>query len=184
MGTRTCLQPWQACCSGYGTQRQTGCTRCSNSDPREGTWIFAGRIAGRAMVDVFSKSKRSDVMSRIRGRDTKPERSVRSMLHGLGCRFRLNRVDLPGKPDIVLPRHQTVVFVHGCFWHRHKDCRFAYTPKTRTRFWLSKLEQNARRDHSMRGELLKLGWRVITVWECDLRMPDKLRRRLKRLFRE
>jgi len=132
------------------------------------------------VVDVSSKAKRSDVMSRIRGRDTGPERAVRSMLHRMGYRFRLHRTDLPGKPDIVLPRHQTVIFVHGCFWHRHKDCRYAYTPKTRARFWLNKLEQNSQRDRSVRGELRRLGWRVITVWECNLRTPDKLCRRLKR----
>lgn len=130
------------------------------------------------MVDVFTKSKRSEVMSRIRGRDTKPERAVRSILHRLGYRFRLHRTDLPGKPDIVLPRSKIVIFVHGCFWHRHKDCRFAYTPKTRTEFWLKKLESNVAHDHKVQTQLSELGWFVITVWECELRTPEKLARRL------
>jgi len=130
------------------------------------------------MTDVFTPEKRSDVMSRIRGRNTKPERVVRSLLHRLGYRFRLHRTDLPGKPDIVLPKYKSVIFVHGCFWHRHKDCKFAYTPKSRTDFWIKKLESNANRDQKIIGELTELGWKVITVWECDLRVPDQLSRRL------
>lgn len=130
------------------------------------------------MADVFTKSKRSEVMSRIRGRDTKPERAVRSVLHRLGYRFRLHRTDLPGKPDIVLPRSKIVIFVHGCFWHRHEGCRFAYTPKTRTEFWLKKLESNVAHDHKVQTQLAELDWLVITVWECELRTPEKLTKRL------
>lgn len=126
------------------------------------------------MTDVFSKSKRSEVMSRIKGQNTKPELVVRSLLHRLGYRFRLHRTTLPGKPDIVLPRFKTVLFVHGCFWHRHKDCRFAYTPKSRTDFWLKKLESNVLRDIKVKSDLETLGWRVITVWECELRDMDQL----------
>jgi DNA mismatch endonuclease (patch repair protein) len=121
------------------------------------------------MTDVFIESKRSEVMSRIKGRNTKPELAVRSMLHRNGYRFRLHRVDLPGKPDIVLPRFKTVIFVHGCFWHRHNDCRYAYTPKSRVDFWLKKFDENVCRDGQVRVELENLGWRVVTVWECDLR---------------
>ena len=130
------------------------------------------------MTDVFTPEKRSDVMSRIKGRNTKPERVVRSLLHRMGYRFRLHRTDLPGKPDIVLPKYKSVIFVHGCFWHRHKDCKFAYTPKSRTDFWIKKLESNANRDQKIIGELTALGWKVITVWECDLRVPDQLSSRL------
>ena len=130
------------------------------------------------MTDVFSKSKRSEVMSRIKGRNTKPELVVRSLLHRLGYRFRLHRTTLPGKPDIVLPRFKTVIFVHGCFWHRHKDCRFAYTPKSRTDFWLKKLESNEIRDIRVKSDLELLGWRVITVWECELRDMDLLSRKI------
>jgi DNA mismatch endonuclease (patch repair protein) len=130
------------------------------------------------MSDVFTKAKRSDVMSRIGARDTKPERVVRSILHRMGYRFRLHRADLPGKPDIVLPRHKTVIFVHGCFWHRHEGCRFAYTPKTRPDFWLNKFEANVARDRVVKAKLEGLGWQVITVWACELRTPDELSRRL------
>lgn len=126
------------------------------------------------MTDVFSKSKRSEVMSRIKGQNSKPELVVRSLLHRLGYRFRLHRTALPGKPDIVLPRFKTVIFVHGCFWHRHKDCRFAYTPKSRTDFWLKKLESNVLRDIQVKSDLETLGWRVITIWECELRDMDQL----------
>ncbi len=130
------------------------------------------------MPDVFTKAKRAEVMSRIKSRDTQPERAVRSMLHRLGYRFRLHRIDLPGKPDLVLSRYRTVVFVHGCFWHRHKGCRFSYTPKTRVDFWQNKFASNVVRDQRVRSQLVKLGWRVITVWECELRSAERLSGRL------
>jgi DNA mismatch endonuclease, patch repair protein len=136
------------------------------------------------MVDVFTKQKRSQVMSRIRGRDTVPERGVRSLLHRLGYRFSLRAATLPGRPDLVLPAYSTVIFVHGCFWHRHTGCQFAYTPKTRPEFWLSKLTGNASRDRKVRRQLRALGWSVITVWECDLRTPATLARRLDRELRK
>lgn len=106
-------------------------------------------------------------MSRIRGKDTKPEKVVRSMLHRMGYRFRLHRKGLPGRPDIVLPKYRTVVFVHGCFWHRHRGCRNCTTPTNRREWWLTKLEGNATRDKAHRVALRKLGWRVVTVWECE-----------------
>ncbi|MHB8121847.1 MAG: very short patch repair endonuclease [Desulfuromonadaceae bacterium] len=130
------------------------------------------------MTDVFTTSKRSEVMSKIKNCNTKPELAVRSLLHRMGYRFRLHQANLPGKPDIVLSRYKTVIFVHGCFWHRHKECRFAYTPKTRTDYWLKKLESNSARDNQVKSDLELLGWRVITVWECELRMPDHLAGRL------
>src|SRR3954463_15983899 len=110
------------------------------------------------MVDLLTKERRSWNMSRIRSRDTKPEVLVRSLLHRLGLRFRLHR-PLPGRPDIVLPRHRTVVLVHGCFWHRHTSCRFAYTPKSNVQFWLAKFAGNVERDRKARRALHKLGWR-------------------------
>lgn len=113
------------------------------------------------------------MMSGIRGRDTKPELAVRRYLHGRGFRYRLHARELPGRPDIVLPRHRTVVFVHGCFWHRHEGCRFAYTPKTRQEFWLPKLEGNAVRDARDQQQLADLGWRVEVVWECEV-APGRL----------
>lgn len=132
------------------------------------------------MTDVFTKSKRSEVMSRIRSRDTGPERAVRSMLHGMGYRFRLHVANLPGKPDIVLPRYRTAIFVHGCFWHRHKGCRFCYTPKSRVQFWLDKFESNTRRDNEVKKLLWKQKWNVLIVWECELHFPDRLSKRLNK----
>lgn len=109
------------------------------------------------------------MMSRIRGSDTKPELAVRRWLHRRGYRFRLHRRDLPGRPDIVLPSLRTVVQVHGCFWHRHQGCRLAYTPKTNVYKWQSKFEENVARDKRDVEALAELGWRVIIVWECEVR---------------
>jgi DNA mismatch endonuclease, patch repair protein len=120
------------------------------------------------LTDVFSKAKRSEVMSKIKGRDTAPELRVRSLLHKMGYRFRLHVADLPGRPDIVLPRHRTVIFVHGCFWHRHEGCKLAYTPKTRTNFWLDKLKGNVIRDANSLRELQGSGWKVIVLWQCEI----------------
>ena len=139
---------------------------------------------GRLLMDVFSKSKRSEVMASIRGRDTRPERVVRSIVHRLGYRFRLNVRDLPGSPDLVLPRLDTVIFVHGCFWHRHPGCRYATTPATRVRFWQEKFDANVARDRRVAGQLRRLGWSVLTVWECQLKRPEVVADRLERLLRE
>jgi len=117
-------------------------------------------------------------MSRIKGRNTGPELQVRSLVHRLGFRFSLRRTDLPGKPDIVLPRLQTVVFVHGCFWHRHRKCRNSTIPKTRREFWLRKLNSNVSRDRKNAVALRALGWHVIVVWECELENEAKLRRKI------
>ena len=123
-------------------------------------------------------------MSRIRGKDTKPELAVRSALHRMGYRFRLHRKDLPGRPDIVLPKYRAVVFVNGCFWHRHKGCRSAYTPKTRKEFWAKKFRENSGRDRRSRTALEKQGWRVLTVWECETRSIDGLHKLLTPIFRK
>ena len=117
-------------------------------------------------------------MSRIRGRDTKPELLVRSVLHRLGFRFRLNPVRLPGRPDVVLTRHHTVIFVHGCFWHRHGGCRFAFQPKTNVEFWTEKFGQNVARDARNKRALRRLGWRVLVVWECEASDRAALTQRL------
>jgi len=119
------------------------------------------------MADSLSPEHRSWNMSRIRGRDTSPEKRVRSILHRMELRFSLHRKDLPGKPDIVMPRHATVVFVHGCFWHLHKNCKNARIPQTRRAWWKKKLEGNADRDLRIRVALRKFGWRVLTVSECE-----------------
>lgn len=133
-------------------------------------------------MDKISKSRRSWNMSRIGGINTSPEVKVRSLLHALGFRFRLHRKDLPGRPDIVLPRYRTVIFVHGCFWHRHECCRFAYIPKTRRAFWLRKFSSNVERDKKNQLALRKMGWRVVVVWECQLRNLTALVKRLLRIL--
>lgn len=126
------------------------------------------------MTDRVTKERRSWNMSRIRNKDTKPELLVRSLLHRLGYRFRLHREDLPGKPDIVLPKHRAVVEVRGCFFHRHRNCRYAYTPKTRRAFWLRKFRDNVKRDRVNMMLLKRAGWTVVTVWECQTRTPASL----------
>lgn len=121
-------------------------------------------------------------MAAIRAKDTTPERIVRRTLFALGYRFRLHVRDLPGSPDIVLPRHRTIVFVHGCFWHRHARCRYAYTPKTRPSFWLGKFSENMKRDSVARQKLRRDGWKVLVIWECQTRDPRLLAARLNRLL--
>lgn len=131
------------------------------------------------MADTISAERRSWNMSRIRGRDTAPEKRLRSLLHRAGFRFRLYSKDLPGKPDIVLPKYRTVVFVHGCFWHRHEGCRSTTTPSTRTEFWQAKFDGNVERDNRNKVELEAAGWTVIIVWECDLKADaDRIVRQL------
>jgi len=119
-------------------------------------------------MDIWSVEKRSVVMARIRGRNTKPELIVRSLLHRSGVRFSLRRRDLPGKPDIVLPKYGTAIFVHGCFWHRHKGCKVATTPKSHEAFWLAKFAANAQRDKRNQRDLKKAGWKVLVLWECEV----------------
>ncbi len=132
-------------------------------------------------MDRLTPEHRSWNMSRIRSSNTKPERMVRSLLHRMGYRFRLNRKDLPGTPDIVLPRHKAVVLVHGCYWHRHPGCRYAYTPKSRVEFWQAKFDANVERDKRVEAELVALGWRVFTVWECEVKSGDGLIERLQQI---
>ena len=119
------------------------------------------------MVDVVDKATRSRMMAGIHGKDTKPELIVRSFLHRTGLRFRLH-AKLPGKPDIVFPKYRTVVFVHGCFWHRHEGCRHATTPANNAAFWQEKFAANVRRDATVKQKLEELGWRVLIIWSCEL----------------
>lgn len=121
------------------------------------------------MIDLVSAATRSRMMSSIKGKNTKPELAVRRFLHASGFRFRLHRKDLPGKPDVVLPRYQLAIFVHGCFWHRHAGCFYSTIPASRENFWRAKLDGNALRDVSHVSELLGGGWRVLVVWECGLK---------------
>lgn len=135
------------------------------------------------MTDTLTSERRSWNMSRIKGRNTGPEKQLRSLLHRAGFRFRLHAKQLAGRPDVVLPKHRTVIFVHGCFWHRHPGCRNATTPSTRREFWQDKFDGNVRRDARNRTALEAAGWTVLTVWECELkadaesvirRLADKL----------
>ena len=123
------------------------------------------------MVDTISEERRSWNMSRIKGKDTKPELVVRSLLHKMGYRFRIHRKDLPGKPDIVLPKYKAIIFVHGCYWHRHKDCKNATTPKSSikgVKFWKDKFDGNVKRDKKHQKQLKEMGWKVQVIWECEV----------------
>ena len=135
------------------------------------------------MTDVFSEAKRSAVMRRVRGKDTSPEVRVRKVLTRLGARYRLHRADLPGKPDIVLPGRRLVLFVHGCFWHGHDCARGARVPKANRDYWLAKVGRNRARDLAAREALAALGWRVETIWECELKDTPTLKARLEDLLR-
>lgn len=127
------------------------------------------------MTDIVDSQTRSRMMAGIRGKDTKPELALRRALHALGYRYRLHPKDMPGKPDLVLAKYRAVIFVHGCFWHRHPGCHYASTPATRPEFWASKFEANVTRDRAARSALLASGWKVATVWECRLRTQSDLR---------
>lgn len=133
-------------------------------------------------MDTVPPEKRSTMMRAVRGKHTRPERVVRSAAHALGLRFRLHRRDLPGRPDLVFPRHRTVVFVNGCFWHRHADCSKASTPRTNRAFWREKFLQNVRRDERNVNELQARGWRVVVLWECQIRSIDDAKRQLRDSF--
>ena len=128
-------------------------------------------------------AKRSALMARIRSSNTQPELAVRCWLHAMGFRFRLHRRDLPGRPDLVLPRHKLVIFVHGCFWHQHAGCRLASSPKTRQGYWGPKLAGNVERDQRNAADLRASGWRVETIWECDARKPEILAARLTQIIK-
>ncbi|HVT85239.1 MAG TPA: DNA mismatch endonuclease Vsr [Chitinophagaceae bacterium] len=121
------------------------------------------------MSDVHDKKTRSYNMSRIRAKDTKPEMLVRKFLHAQGFRYRLHDNKLPGKPDIVLPKYKTIIFIHGCFWHGHKNCKYFVVPKTRTQWWLNKINSNKANDERVVKALKKQGWNIITIWGCKLR---------------
>ncbi len=129
-------------------------------------------------MDVFSREKRSQIMSRVSSKNTKPELVVRSLLHNMGYRFRLHRNDLPGKPDITLPKYKKIIFVHGCFWHGHIDCPRAKRPTTNKKFWNEKLNKNIERDKITVNNLKQLGWDVLTVWTCEVKDTEKLRNKL------
>ena len=134
------------------------------------------------MVDRVTPEQRSWIMSRVSAKDTKPEIAVRSMLHRMGFRFRLHDPRLAGRPDIVLRRHRTAIFVHGCFWHRHRGCKKATTPETRRDFWIRKFEKNIERDRKNYDQLEVQGWRVLVIWQCELEDPVSLEDRVSRFM--
>ncbi|WP_295840161.1 DNA mismatch endonuclease Vsr [uncultured Xanthomonas sp.] len=134
-------------------------------------------------MDILAPKQRSSLMSRIRGKDTKPELKVRQLAYALGFRFRLHRRDLPGSPDLVFASRRKVIFVHGCYWHRHPGCRYAYSPKSNVEFWQSKFAANVARDRLAAKALEEAGWQVLVVWECETRNVDALRIRLADFLR-
>lgn len=132
-------------------------------------------------MDIWDKKKRSEVMSKIRSKNTKPEILIRKALFAKGFRYRINDNKLPGKPDVVLPKYKTIIFIHGCFWHRHDGCKYAYTPKTNTDFWIEKIMANKERDIVNQSKLESMGWKVLTIWECEIRQKDKIPALIDRL---
>ncbi|MDP2724322.1 MAG: very short patch repair endonuclease [Bacteroidales bacterium] len=125
------------------------------------------------MTDVHNKITRSYNMSMVKGKNTKPEIIVRKYLHSNGYRYRLHDVKLPGKPDIVLPKYKTVIFVNGCFWHGHENCKYFVNPKTRTDWWLNKINDTRKRDEHKTEALLNLGWKVYVIWDCQLKAEKR-----------
>ena len=126
--------------------------------------------------------QRSRNMSAIKSKNTKPEIKVRKILHSMGYRFRLHSKDLPGSPDIVLPKYKTVIFVHGCFWHRHENCKYASTPKTRQEFWNKKFKVNVERDLQIQERIKDINWRSVVIWECETKNIDNLKERINDIF--
>ena len=134
------------------------------------------------MADLLTQARRSALMSKIRGKDTKPEKEIRSIVHRLGFRYRLHVSELPGKPDLVFPKRRKVLFVHGCFWHRHLACSLARLPKSRLDFWVPKLTANRQRDTRNTARLRRAGWKTCVIWECELSEANKLEKKIKRFL--
>lgn len=147
-------------------------------------WIASCPVVAYApfMSDTLTIPERSLLMAKIKGKNTRPEIAVRSLLHRAGFRFRIHVARLPGKPDIVLPKHRTVVFVHGCFWHRHRGCKASTTPKSHKRFWSDKFTRNVANDRKHLGQLRRLGWKVVVVWECQLKRPERVLARIEKVI--
>ena len=135
------------------------------------------------MTDTLSIAERSRLMAKIKGKNTAPERAVRSLLHRAGYRFRIHVRGLPGTPDVVLPKYRAVVFVHGCFWHRHRNCKIATMPQSHKKFWSEKFARNVANDARHRRKLRRLGWRVVTVWSCQLRHPERVLAKIEKALK-
>jgi DNA mismatch endonuclease, patch repair protein len=136
-------------------------------------------IGEENMPDVYDQTQRSKVMRSVRSENTKPEIIVRQILHSLGYRFRLHLQNLPGKPDIVLPRHHKIILVHGCFWHQHPGCKDAERPQSNTDYWNRKLDRNVQRDQEHMAALSESSWRILVIWTCETRNKDRLRQKLE-----
>ena len=134
------------------------------------------------MIDRLAPAERAKLMARVKGKDTNPERMVRSLIHRMGYRFRLHRKDLPGRPDIVLPRHKKIIFVHGCFWHQHSGCARSKRPASRPEFWNAKLDRNVERDKEVQTALRQRGWDILIIWECDLKIRENLIKMLRKFM--
>ena len=130
------------------------------------------------MVDHVDQAKRSLIMAAVHSKDTGPEKVVRGIVHRLGYRYQLHVKTLPGRPDLVVPARRKVIFVHGCFWHRHRKCRYATSPKSRRKFWKAKFAANVARDCRNERQLKRMGWALLTVWQCELKKKERLTRRL------
>ncbi|MGH7934279.1 MAG: very short patch repair endonuclease [Candidatus Binataceae bacterium] len=135
-------------------------------------------------MDILTRSERSEVMSRVRGKDTRPEMLVRRLIHAMGYRYRLHRRDLPGVPDLVFVGRRKIIFIHGCFWHRHPDCPNNRMPKSNVTFWRKKLSANRRRDRANLKRLLALDWKALVLWECQLRDVSAVRRKVRGFLEE
>lgn len=136
------------------------------------------------MADIFSKAKRSEVMSKVTAKDTRPEVKIRKHLFSEGFRYRKNDKRFPGKPDIVLPKYKTVIFVHGCFWHHHANCRAAALPQTNYEFWKDKMLTNVKRDKKNQNDLKKLGWKIIIVWQCQIKNRKLFENTMKKVIKK
>jgi DNA mismatch endonuclease, patch repair protein len=134
------------------------------------------------MADIISTSSRSDLMGRVRQKNTDPELRVRKVAHAIGYRFRIHRKDLPGRPDLVFPKYRTAILIHGCFWHRHAGCRRCTSPKSNSVFWSAKFVANINRDRRNISDLKKLGWKVAVIWECEAFNAREIHRKLKRIL--
>ena len=164
----------QAC--RWGTAYDASSSQARSSD------AGCGRTKTRAAMDKLSPEKRSWLMSLVKSKDTKPEMIVRRIVYRLGFRYRLHETKLPGSPDLVFAGRQSVIFVHGCFWHQHEGCRRARRPETRAAYWAGKLDGNIERDGRNRNQLKGLGWRVLTIWECQLQDPQRVSRRISKFL--
>lgn len=133
-------------------------------------------------MDIWDKKKRSEVMSKIRSKNTKPEMALRKALFAKGFRYRINYKKLPGKPDIVFPKYKTAIFVHGCFWHHHEGCKYGYTPKSNTDFWIKKISSNQERDKKNTLQILSMAWKVLVVWECEIKQKDNIEKLVSKVI--